>query len=156
MLSFYPSKKMSMNGNEAGGPLVMQDEMRVFVYWNLHKHIYSVKNTRTGRVAAHAEQVVIHDAQFVVSQAGRARVLRERSKNVHAGVRGTVELTEEPLSLQGWTRVTYNPYKYDSFVRACDERPLEGAQEVRMVIRAGRARVYAKGLRFQQVAAQAA
>ena len=67
-----------------------------------------------------------------------------------------MELTDEPLSLQGWTRVTYNPYKYDSFVRATDERPLEGADEVRMVIRSGRARVYAKGLRFRQVAAQAA
>ena len=52
MLSFYPSKKMSMNGNERRGHLVMLNRMRVFVYWNLHKHVYSVKNTRTGRVEA--------------------------------------------------------------------------------------------------------
>lgn len=100
--------------------------------------------------------MVIRDAQFVVSQAGRARVLRERCKNVHAGVRGTWEVVDEPLSMKGWARVTYNPYKYDSFVRARDERPLEGADEVRMVIREGRARVYARGIRFKEIAAQAA
>jgi hypothetical protein len=147
---------------EVDGQLVMhmlgstRKTMRAFIYWNLHKNVYSVKNTRTGLVAAHAEQVVVKDAEFVVSEAGRARVLRERSKNVHAGVRGTVEVSEEVLNLRGWSRVTYNPYKYDSFVRASDERPLEGAEEVRMVIRGGKARVYAKGLRFRETAAQAA
>jgi len=123
---------------------------RAFIYWNLHKHVFSCRNTRSGRVEAHAEQVVIHDAEFVVSEAGRARVLRERSKNVHAGVRGRCELPSEELSLRGWTRVTYNPYKYDSFVRASDEAPVVGADEVRMVIRDGRARVFARGLRFCQ------
>jgi hypothetical protein len=123
---------------------------RAFIYWNLHKHVFSCRNTRSGRVEAHARQVVIHDAEFVVSEAGRARVLRERSKNVHAGVRGRCELPSEELSLRGWTRVTYNPYKYDSFVRASDEAPVVGADEVRMVIRDGRARVFARGLRFRQ------
>lgn len=130
--------------------------LRAFIYWNLHKHVYSCKNTRTGRVEAHARQVVIRDAEFVVSEAGRVRVLRERSKNVHAGVRGTCELPTEELSLRGWTKVTYNPYKYDSFVRASDEAPVIGADEVRMVIRNGRARVYAKGLKFREAPALAA
>lgn len=127
--------------------------MRVYVYWNLHKFLFSVKNTKTGRVQAHAREVSIHDATFAVSEAGRQRVLRERKKNVHAGVRGEMRtgLVEE-RTLRGWTRVTYNPYRYDSFVRAKDERPVEGADEVRMVIREGRARVYARGIRFKKMA----
>lgn len=146
--------------------------MRAFVYWNLHRDLFSVRNTRTGRVEAHAQMVVIHDATFAVSQAGRARVLRERRKNVHAGVRGEVAHVEmhpfdgwpradlpkmdEEISVRGWTRVTYNPYRFTTFVRASDERPLEGAEEVRMVIRGGRARVYARGLKYAEEVAQAA
>jgi hypothetical protein len=127
--------------------------MRVYVYWNLHKHLFSVKDTRTGRVTHHAQMVVIQDATFAVSQAGRARVLRERRKNVHAGVRGTPTwIDPAPMDLQmtGWTRITYNPYKYDSFVRASDERPVFGADEVRMVIRNGRARIFARGIRYRE------
>ena len=127
---------------------------RVYVYWNLHKHLFSVKDTRTGRVVCHAHMVEIQDATVAVSQAGRARVLRERRKNVHAGVRGTVTwLVEDwPCDLQmtGWTRITYNPYKYDSFVRASDEQPVEGAEEVRLVIRNGRARIFARGVHFRE------
>lgn len=134
----------------------MGTDTRAFIYWNLHKHCYSVKGCRSGRVFAHAQAVRITDAAFAVSEAGRQRVLRERSKNVHAGVRGTVEVNPASADLRGWTKVTYNPYKYDSFVRASDERPVVGADEVQMVIRNGRARVYAKGLRFAAEKAEAA
>jgi hypothetical protein len=133
--------------------------MRVYVYWNLHKHLFSVKDTRTGRVTDHARMVVIQDATFAVSQAGRARVLRERRKNVHAGVRGTptwIDTAPADLQMTGWTRITYNPYKYDSFVRASDERPVTGADEVRLVIRNGRARIFARGIQFADQAKQAA
>ena len=127
--------------------------MRAYVYWNLHKHVFSVRNTRTGRVFIHARDVKIYNATFAVSPAGRARVLREKRKNVHAGVRGEMSMgpTSEFGSLRGWTRITYNPYKYDSFVRASDERPVAGAGVVRMIIRNGRARIFAKEIRFQEV-----
>ena len=140
--------------------------MRVYIYWNLHKHLFSVKDTRSGIVVAHSIQAVIKDATFAVSQAGRARVLRERRKNVHAGVRGELVFEQtkgrgvEPftklerynLDMRGWTRITYNPYKYDSFVTAKGEHPVAGADEVRLVIRDGRARIYAKGVHYKEVA----
>lgn len=138
--------------------------MRVYVYWNLHRHLFSVKDCRAGCIHNHARQVIIKNAQFVVSQAGRARVLRERQKNVHAGVRGEMALIEVERpgpggvgthsggDMRGWTRVTYNPYKYDSFVRASDERPVEGADEVRLVLRDGKPRIFARGLRFKESA----
>ena len=67
--------------------------MRVFVYFNLHKKCLSVKaleGESKGRVIAHADSVELVNATFKVSQAGRQRVLRERRKNVHAGVVGTM------------------------------------------------------------------
>ena len=64
-------------------------EMRkVFVYYNLHQHMWSVKDIKTGRVICHQYEVQLYNATFKVSAAGRARVLKERRKNVHAGVQG--------------------------------------------------------------------
>jgi hypothetical protein len=137
------------------------DIPRAFVYWNLHKHVYSCKNTRTGRVEAHARVVHVTDADLVVRPAGRARVLREKCKNVHAGVRGqcwawTSSTFAREEFLRGGVRLTYNPYKYDSFVRASDERPVVGADEVLMVIRDGKAQMFARGLRFRDEESKAA
>lgn len=106
--------------------------MRVFCYFNLHKKCFSLKaleGPQRGRVIAHAEGVHLSAVEFRVSQAGRARVLLERRKNVHAGVVG--QLTEYlgvgERATTTWTKrrkrferaaepVTYNPYLYDSFV----------------------------------------
>jgi len=62
--------------------------MRVEVYWNLSRNCWSIRDVATGRIHAHADKVSVRGAQFVVQPAGRARVLRERKKNVHAFVRG--------------------------------------------------------------------
>jgi len=103
--------------------------MRVEVYYNLHKHCYSIRaleGTEKGRVVAHMESVCLDDPVFVVQQGGRERVLREKRKNVHAFVRG------QWRNSRAWgvrdeselVEVTYNPYKYDRFVRKSDEVPV--------------------------------
>ena len=108
--------------------------MKVFVYFNLHKHCFSVKALEgqdKGRVIAHAMDVVLFGPTFKVSKAGRERVLRERTKNVHAGVVGdwdpcqykparTVELWAT-----GGRAVTYNPYRYETFVYKATEAPVD-------------------------------
>ena len=108
--------------------------MRVQVYWNLHKKCWSVvalEGERKGRVVSHADKVLIEDATFAVQPAGRARVHREGRKNVHAFVRGTW------LSAlcQGASRraVTYNPYKYDTFVFLDNKEPVFSAKSVAML-----------------------
>jgi hypothetical protein len=76
-----------------------------------------------------------------VSEAGRQRVLREKRKNVHAGVSGTwinyctnrVENHFEFLSMVG-RQVTYNPYKYDSFVIKATEQSVDKADVVGMKV----------------------
>ncbi len=94
---------------------------KVFVYRNLHKRCFSVKDVKTGLVIAHVDSIVLTNCQFKVSQAGRTRVLKEKRKNVHAGVVG-IWTEQTPRKMK--TSVKYNPYKYSSFVRAEDETPI--------------------------------
>ena len=115
--------------------------MKVFVYWNLHKKCFSVKCLEKshmffGKVFLHANRVRLSDVQFKVSAAGRARVLREKRKNVHAGVVGMLKTVcmshenNESYSLDSaygrLHRVTYNPYKYSTFVDIA-ENPVHNA-----------------------------
>lgn len=109
--------------------------MRVFVYYNLHRHCWSVKCTERGhpdygRVIAHQDTIHLADVEFKVSEAGRQRVLRERKKNVHAGVQGYIASNLERVYQDG--QVTYNPYRFSSFVRADTLEPIEKASGVMM------------------------
>jgi len=74
-----------------------------------------------GIVVAIVDHVLLSDVTLTVRESGRQRVLRDKSKNVHAWVDGSWEV-KAPRS--GWERIRYNPYKYDSFVRASSDRPL--------------------------------
>lgn len=98
-------------------------------YFNLHKHCLSLRPL--GGKVQHANAVIFTDAQFVVSRAGRQRVLREKRKNVHAFVRGTpeyvydtrmnVDYLKDYCESNKLRRVTYNPYKCETFVYADTE-----------------------------------
>jgi len=101
--------------------------MKVDVYFNLHRKLFSIRaceGPNKGRVIAHRETVTLLQPQFKVSQAGRARVLREKRKNVHATVRGTwiyhehienYRSTVENRCKKRGVEITYNPYKMSSF-----------------------------------------
>lgn len=104
------------------------DGTRVDTYLNLHKHIPSV--LERGLVKAHLRAVPIVEPTFIVQPGGRQRVLRDRSKVVHAFVRGAFQAGLDPRDLRNLTpvRVTYNPYKYDTFVNADTEEPIESAR----------------------------
>lgn len=117
--------------------------MKVKVYRNLHNGLYSIQ--RLGRVIGHAQRVALTNTTFVVSEAGRQRVIREGKKNVHAFAQGDLaevygfqgyrgrhvgkleglnESDLPPRFLERMTRVTYNPYKFDSFVDAETKQPM--------------------------------
>lgn len=103
--------------------------MRVFVYWNLHKGLWSVKaleGPQKGRVVAREPYVAIYNASPKVSEAGRQRVLMEKRKNVHAGVVGTLAHFDKAYT-QDLDAVTYNPYKGPSFYWRKDLRTWEGS-----------------------------
>jgi len=109
--------------------------MRVEIYWNLHKKMYSVRDAKTGRVVAHTYQSTIKDAEFVVRQSGNRKVRETGVKNVHAFVRGELrdlDITDEAWD---WDRITYNPYKYTSFVHVNSEHPIRKAQMAYLMTR---------------------
>lgn len=119
--------------------------MRVFVYFNLHKRVFSVKALEgldKGRVVAHARLVNLADVTFKVSEAGRQRVLREKRKNVHAGIVGEWILDHFP-KYDSEIAVKYDPYQHDSFVSLVTEYPIHKASAARLQVYGGRPFVHA-------------
>lgn len=98
---------------------------KVFVYFNLHKKVFSVKameGRNKGRVIAHAATVTLANGITKVSAAGRARVLAEKVKNVHAGVQGQLTGLGEDATFDfsEAQAITYNPYRFETFVYVAD------------------------------------
>jgi hypothetical protein len=106
---------------------------RVEIYRNLHNNTFSVRLLRPifgrsdsrwserGKIVRHIENFEIlrlTNAKFAVQPAGRAKVIREKKKNVHAFIRGTVDMAggylgeDYPHNIY---EVSYNPYKSDKF-----------------------------------------
>lgn len=94
--------------------------MKVFVYWNLHKKCWSVRDEKTKKIAHHLTSLVLTNCRFKVSEAGRQRVLREKQKNVHAGVVGF--LVDKNVDTFNGKRISYNPYKTQHFL--CADQPI--------------------------------
>lgn len=92
--------------------------MRVRVYYNLHKHVWSIKCMERGpkynRVIAHRRVLELTGAKPVVSLAGQRRVREEGRKNVHAYIEGDWDLLTFPQE-SSMQRITYNPYKDKGF-----------------------------------------
>lgn len=92
-----------------------------------------------GRVIAHRDQALLFDAKFKVSEAGRQRVLKEKRKNVHAGVVGdwidssSDYVTIDAVAING-SAITYNPYKYSTFVHLYGEHPIGLARLVALTV----------------------
>ena len=87
--------------------------MKVKVYKNLTKDTWSIQDYKTRKVIGYSDTIRLEDAKFIVSQAGRQRVLREGKKYVHAFVVGT--LVEKWTLTGSFETVRYNPKEYDFF-----------------------------------------
>lgn len=92
----------------------------VKVYYNLHKHVFSIKDHKTGLVLAHGNHIQIKKPKFQVMEKGRQRVLEENRKNVHAYVVGELagigELDNDNLSQ--YDRIFYDPKVVSQFMVA--------------------------------------
>ena len=62
--------------------------MRVEIYFNLHKKVFSMRHK--GKVIAHVCNATLKNVTYVVQPAGRARVLRDKNKTF-------VDRDDEPL-----------------------------------------------------------
>jgi hypothetical protein len=107
---------------------------RVMVYFNLHRKLWSIKSLKTGLVIGHSNTIILSDVEPKVSEAGRQRVINTKQKNVHAGLTGTLKSVKElKHSLENFKEITYNPYKYTSFVfKDNDNVYFNGCQEAIM------------------------
>ena len=117
--------------------------MKVRVYYNLHKSCLSVQHmTKKGwRVRQHLTRIALVDVEFVVNEKGRQRVLKEKRKNVHAYVIGTmVEAPQyedfDPSTNETWG-ITYNPYENSTFVIRESNIPVHRASKCWFAGRSG-------------------
>jgi adenosine deaminase len=98
------------------------------VYYNLHRHLFSIK--QRGLVVLHAHRVKLTDVTFQVNEAGRQRVLEEQRKNVHAYVNGVYQGVPNMSSIEDYREAYYNPRTTSVFVDKETWEPLYNAQEV--------------------------
>jgi len=119
----------------------------VQVYRNLNKKlhdgdhgpVYSVRGD-DGLVKKHTCHLTLWDCTFRVSDKGNERVRDEKRKNVHAYIQGREGWNEEQQrwqyigpSCDAMTEaiaITYDPYKYKSFVRVDTGEPIYKADTV--------------------------
>jgi hypothetical protein len=109
---------------------------RVMVYYNLHKHTFSV--TYKSKVVLHADYVKLGDVEFRVRKGGKEKVRTEKRKNVHAFLIGELlDFCKHPckdLPNESSSKIiTYDPYKHDSFVYKDTEEPIYKAKEIDMI-----------------------
>jgi hypothetical protein len=109
---------------------------KVMVYRNLSKDTFSV--VYKSKVILYADYVKLKDVEFRVREGGKERVRDEKRKNVHAFVIGKLmdfckypceNIPEEPND----NIVTYDPYKYNTFVLKSTKEPVYKATEVKMI-----------------------
>ena len=111
----------------------MKHLKRVRIYRNLTEGNWSIqiKTDKGWRVRGHATSVELLDADCHVSDAGRARVLREQRKNVHACIEGHIDLRNmDGFPYWNADAISYNPYKAGTFTTS-DGGPVVGARCVR-------------------------
>jgi len=105
-----------------------------FIYFNLHKRYWSLKAcddhnpgkydktfkrpTVKGRVTGHADTILVSGATTKISESGRQRVIREKRKNVHAGIIGASCIAHpihKFVTTDKTRTMSYNPYKQGTF-----------------------------------------
>jgi hypothetical protein len=121
--------------------------MRVEVYRNLHKHCWSVRSVQTGKVVAHVDVATVKDARFVVRPAGRAKVLRDGRKNVHAFVKGEWVPDEPDKGYDG--QASYNPKRFGYFRDTVTDSPVHQSPKVFLQITSPSVGIYLTNVYYQ-------
>ena len=113
--------------------------MRVKVYFNITKRLFSVvalDGPSKGLVVQSVTNLVLQNCRFHVNESGRQRVLAQNRKNVHAYVYGEIDssllLPGQPVV--GGIEITYNPYKYSTFVIRETGLPIDSADYLQLLV----------------------
>ncbi len=109
--------------------------IRVRVHYNLHRGGFSVVSRTTGRVIGHAGDITLADVEFRVQQGTLARIRAEGRRAVCAYAIGTVTAINTRPGTAGLPRVTFSPWRADTFT--LDGHPVRAAPAVIFADRAG-------------------
>jgi hypothetical protein len=105
--------------------------MKYWIYRNLRTKTWSLK--QNNKVVAHPLCVICEDVEFRVWQGTVAKIRKDKRKSVGAFVISEKIAFDtipwyDNLDLSGYHEVTFNPYKYDSFVIKATEEPIFTAE----------------------------
>ena len=135
--------------------------MKVDVYRNLHQKCFSIRSREKdtyGKVIARAQNVAVRNAKFVVQPAGREKVVRTGTKNVHAFVRGDLVTDVSPedawhsIPLEDEWAIFYWPKQWAYFLGGklidgvSDGLGFVKANKAKVVLLTGGRHVKAKGV----------
>ncbi len=111
---------------------ILSNMQNIRIAYHFYKKCFSIRSCSTRKVIGYMERIVVRNAHFVVSPSGRARVLREKMKNIHAYVEGEFkyELQNADFSNVYMREVYYNPYFVATFVDKESLQPIYSASLV--------------------------
>lgn len=102
--------------------------MKVYVYYNLHKSCWSVKDYKTGLVIFHTQEIRLKNVEFRVRKGGQARVREQGKKNVHAFVIGEIDTLHYNEEIGTVNKIYYNPYLTDNFIIKSSKQEIFNAE----------------------------
>jgi len=109
----------------ATGRPLEESGLKVQVYRNLHKGLWSVRSK--GRVITHRPLIILRNCTMRVQESERQRVIREGQRNVHAWIVG------EPCwgtDGEDMVEIGYNPFYAPTFTSRPSFEPVTTARYV--------------------------
>src|ERR1700756_374728 len=98
---------------------------KYYIYRNLHKGNFSIR--LRGLVMDRGDEFIAENVTFKVNEKGRARVIKEKAKNVHAFCVTDKYYAYSTLPYK-FREITYNPYVAPYFT--CEGKRIEFAKQV--------------------------
>lgn len=88
---------------------------------------YSIK--QNGLVIGHTNELILWNVEFKVYKSGRARVIKQQRKNVHAYAKGMISKDTHEEDLIFDKKIIYNPYLSENFL--CEDEIINKALSVK-------------------------
>lgn len=81
----------------------------VEMYRCLNRSGFTFSIRQFGQVVGHTSDIVLKDCVFRVSKGGKKRCIEEKTRNVHAYIKGTVGIKED-IFMTASFKLDYDPY----------------------------------------------
>ena len=94
---------------------MLERGQRVRVHLNLHRGDFSVADPGTGKIITNVENITLSGVTFRVQPALLAKIRAWKRRKVCAYAVGRIEAVNAPIQLAGMERVTFNPFRSDTF-----------------------------------------